>query len=207
MEEPVHVAITRTVREAHVGDFERLLTEFARRSLEVPGSRGVHVLYPAPGSASTEYGIMRSFASPADRDAFYATALYKDWLAQIEPMVEGPPRYRDLSGLEAWFREGGTAKPPPRWKMALLTWIAVWPVSMVVPALVVPLLAGRLPGPLVAGAVAAGIVVTLTWGAMPILTKVAHGWIHPPLPAGASRAGGDSGGQETKTVTNEGAKP
>ena len=61
-------------------------------SLE-PG--GVHCLHPPPGSDSTEYGIMRSFASTADRDAFYQTPLYQEWLARIEPMVEGEATYRN----------------------------------------------------------------------------------------------------------------
>ena len=29
-------------------------------------------MHPPPGSGSTEYGILRSFASAAERDAFYA---------------------------------------------------------------------------------------------------------------------------------------
>jgi hypothetical protein len=74
-----------------------------------------------------EYGIMRSFASTADRDAFYQTPLYRERLTRIEPMVEGEATYRQLEGLEAWFRSPH-APMPPRWKMALLTWIAVWPV-------------------------------------------------------------------------------
>jgi hypothetical protein len=38
---------------------------------------------------------MRSFASAEDRQAFYESSIYKDWLAQIEPMVEGEASYRE----------------------------------------------------------------------------------------------------------------
>ncbi len=34
---------------------------------------------------------------------------------------------------------------PQRWKMALLTWIAVWPVSMLVPAILKPVLGPNFP--------------------------------------------------------------
>jgi antibiotic biosynthesis monooxygenase (ABM) superfamily enzyme len=67
---------------------------------------------------------MRSFASAADRDAFYETPLFKNWLARIAPMVEGESVCRQLHGLEAWFRDN-KERMPPRWKMALLTWVAV----------------------------------------------------------------------------------
>jgi antibiotic biosynthesis monooxygenase (ABM) superfamily enzyme len=178
MDKPIHIAITLRVRKTHVGEFERALADFARRSLAEPGARGVQCLYPPPGSSSTEYGIMRSFASAADRDAFYRTTFFKDWLARIEPMVEGESTRRQLDGLEAWFRDPkGTM--PPRWKMALLTWIAVWLASMLMRAILAPALGPNFPQVLSAGLVAAGVVVILTWVAMPLLVKIARPWLHP----------------------------
>ena len=55
---------------------------------------------------------------------------------------------------------------------------AVWPVSMLVPAILMPLLSPNSPQVLTAGLIAAGIVVILTWVAMPLLVKVAHRWLH-----------------------------
>jgi len=175
--EPIHLAITRRVRKDHTQEFERILTDFASLSLEDPGARGVHLIYPAPESGSTEYGILRSFVDEDARNAFYDSPLYRDWLIRIEPLVEGDARYQVLSGLEAWFRQPDGQKPPPRWKMAMLTWIAVWPVSIAVPAALSPLLGGRLPFWISAGIGAAGIVIVLTWAAMPLLVKAARPWL------------------------------
>lgn len=177
MDTSIHIAITRSVRPAFVPEFERALADFARQSLAEAGARGVHVLYPPAGSGSTEYGILRSFASEEDRRAFYASPLYEAWTARIAPMVDGEPEVRRLDGLEAWFR--GPATPPPRWKMAILTWIAVWPVSMGVAAIVGSVLSGRAPAIVVGGVIAAAIVVVLTWGAMPLLVRLAHPWLAP----------------------------
>ena len=178
MDEPIHIAITLRVRKTHVAEFERALADFASRSLAEPGARGMQCLYPPPGSASTEYGIMRSFAGAADRDAFYRTALFKDWIARIEPMIEGESTRRQLYGLEAWFRDRKEPMPP-RWKMALLTWIAVWLASMLMRAVLAPVLGPNIPQVFEAGFVAAGVVVILTWVAMPFLVKIAHPWLHP----------------------------
>ena len=178
MDEPIHIAIMLRVRKSHGAEFERALADFAHRSLAEPGARGVQCLYPPPASASTDYGIMRSFASASERDAFYGSPLFKDWLAEIEPMVEGKSSQRQLSGLEAWFRDGGEPLPP-RWKMALLTWPAVWLVSMLVRAIVAPTLGPHLPEVLESGVVTAGVVVILTWVAMPLVVKVAHPWLRP----------------------------
>jgi uncharacterized protein len=184
MDEPIHIAITMRVRKPHVAEFERALEDFASRSLAEPGARGVQCLYPPPGSASTEYGILRSFASAADRDAFYRSALFKDWLARIAPMVEGESTRRQLYGLEAWFRDPKEPMPP-RWKMAVLTWIAAWPVSMFWSFIVVLALGRNIPQVLQGALVAVGLVITLTWVAMPFLVKIAHPWLHPKSSADA----------------------
>ena len=178
MDEPIHIAITLRVRKTHVAEFERALADFASRSFAEAGARGMHCLYPPPGSTSTEYGIMRSFASAADRDAFYQTALFNDWLAHVEPMVEGRSDRRQLHGLEAWFRDPQEPMPP-RWKMALLSWIAVWLVSMLMRAILAPMLGPNIPQVLEAGILAASVVVILTWVAMPFLVKIAGPWLHP----------------------------
>lgn len=177
MDQQIHIAITRRVRRECVAEFEAALGEFARRSLAESGARGVHLLYPPPGSDSMEYGVMRSFASTADREAFYASPLYKEWLARIAPMTEGEANFRELKGLEAWFRNPNTTLPP-QWKMALLTWVGVWPVSMAVPAVLNPLLGPKFSPPLGARIIAAGIVVVLTWVAMPLIVKIAHPWLN-----------------------------
>jgi uncharacterized protein len=181
MDDPIHIAITVRVRRPHIAEFERALADFAHQSLAEPGARGVQCLYPPPGSASTEYGIMRSFASAADRDAFYETALFKDWLARIEPMVEGKSARRQLDGLEAWFRDGKEPLPP-RWKMALLTWVAVWPASTLTRAILTPALGPNVPQIVEGGLVAAGVVMILTWAAMPFLVRIAHPWLRPKSP-------------------------
>jgi antibiotic biosynthesis monooxygenase (ABM) superfamily enzyme len=176
MDEPIHIAITLRVRKAHLAEFERALADFARQSLAEPGARGVYCLYPPSDSASTEYGLMRSFANAADRDAFYDSLLFKDWLARIEPMVEGKSARRQLSGLEAWFRDGGEPMPP-RWKMALLTWPAVWFSSTLVRAILAPALGPNVPQFVAAGFTTAGVVVILTWVVMPFLARAARPWL------------------------------
>jgi uncharacterized protein len=178
MNEPIHIAIMLRVRKSHIAEFEPALADFARRSFSEPGARGVQCLYPPPGSASTDYGIMRSFANAADRDAFYGSPLFQDWLNEIEPMVEGKSTRRQLTGLEAWFRDGGEPMPP-RWKMALLTWPAVWFASTLVRTILAPALGPFVPQAAEAGFVTAGVVVTLTWVVMPFLVRAARPWLYP----------------------------
>jgi antibiotic biosynthesis monooxygenase (ABM) superfamily enzyme len=185
-DQPIHIAITMRVRRPHVAEFEHALKDFAGRSLAEPGARGIQCLYPPPGSASTEYGILRSFANARDRDSFYGSAFFKSWLARIAPMVEGESTRRQLNGLEAWFRDPKQPMPP-RWKMALLTWIAAWPASMFTQVVVALVVGRNLPQVLQAAFVALGLVVILTWFAMPLLVHIASPWLHPKNAQGAQR--------------------
>lgn len=61
--EAVHVAVTRQVKPGYEKAFEEALREFARESLRQPGTTGVHLIAPVPGTDGCEYGILRSFVS------------------------------------------------------------------------------------------------------------------------------------------------
>lgn len=174
----IHVAITRRVRPGCEAEFQRSLLEFFQASFAEGGVLGAILLVPLPGSGSREYGILRTFQSEQERDAFYDSPGFKAWDERARTLTEGEPAYRPLEGLEAWFR--GPAGPPPRWKMALLTWIAVWPVSSVVPALLARLVNPALHSVVFPALAAGGIVVVLTWLAMPVVVKLAQRWLQPP---------------------------
>jgi antibiotic biosynthesis monooxygenase (ABM) superfamily enzyme len=177
MSKPIHVAITRRVRPGYEMEFQQALQEFFATSLGHPGVQGAHMLVPPPGATTPEFGILRTFAGAKEQADFYQSPLFLAWEERIKPLTEGEPVYRQLSGLEAWFRS--PSAPPPRWKMALLTWIAVWPVSWWVGLLLRPLLSPDIPSFLVSGILAAGIVLILTWIAMPLLVRLVHRWLHP----------------------------
>jgi antibiotic biosynthesis monooxygenase (ABM) superfamily enzyme len=179
MNEPLHVAVTRRIKPGCEAEFQQALKEFFQTSFAHLGVQGASMLVPPPGSSSHEYGILRTFASARERDDFYASPMFRSWEEKVKPLTEGEPVRRQLNGLEAWFRS--PQNPPPRWKMALLTWVAVWPVSMAVPAALYPLMGQRMPNVLFAGAVAGGIVLVLTWVAMPILVTLAKEWLSPQI--------------------------
>jgi hypothetical protein len=173
--QPIHVAITRRIKPGREQEFQTALKEFFARSLAESGVHGAAMLVPPPGSTSTEYGIIRSFASTAERDAFYASPLYLDWKKQVAPLADGEPEARELHGLEAFFR-GNSAGPPPRWKMAIATYLGVVPVIMTLALTLAPLIHSWnfVLYNLVFNAC---VVALLTWVVMPLITRALHGWL------------------------------
>ncbi|OAM90258.1 antibiotic biosynthesis monooxygenase [Termitidicoccus mucosus] len=175
---PVTVWITRTVKPGCEAGFERAMHEFAQRSLAQPGQLGVHITRPAPGAASRDYRIMRKFASRAALAAYHASREYLAWNEAVRGLTEGDPRVEELSGLESWFTpEGAPLRPLPQWKMALVTFLGVYPLTSLLPPFF-----GRLFAPLhplLINIVTTGLVVALlTWIVMPLLTRFFRRWLH-----------------------------
>jgi antibiotic biosynthesis monooxygenase (ABM) superfamily enzyme len=172
----VHIAVTRQVKPGYEQTFEEALREFARESLRVPGTTGVHLIAPVPGTGGCEYGILRSFESEEASRRFYESEQFRDWQERVADMVVGEPVRRRLNGLEAFFRDTRYA-PPPRWKMAVVTWMGVFPSVLLWSSLLPKILSG-LPTLAVVAIVNLFVVVTLTWGVMPLLTRIFAGWLH-----------------------------
>lgn len=175
---PIHIAITRRVRPGCEDGFQTALREFLQTSFDHGGVLGASMLAPLPGSDSREFGILRTFANEAERDAFYASPMFQAWEERARTLTEGEPEYRQLHGLEAWFRS--PHNPPPRWKMALATLLGVYPTSLLLGSTV----AGAVhhwPLPVRSLVIAACMVVLLTWVVMPLVTRLLRGWLHSPI--------------------------
>jgi uncharacterized protein len=173
---PVHIAITRRVRPGCEAEFQQELREFFQTSFAHGGVLGASLLVPPPGSDTREYGILRTFATEAERDAFYDSPMFKKWEERARTLTEGEPVYRQLHGLEAWFRS--PHNPPPRWKMGIATLLGVFPVAVALHLTVSPVIRSW---PFVLGTAVFNLcmVVLLTWVVMPLLTRALRGWLHP----------------------------
>jgi antibiotic biosynthesis monooxygenase (ABM) superfamily enzyme len=125
MGEAIHIAITRRVRKERVGEFQAALAEFARRSLVSQGRWGFIACSRYP--VRIQQNLVSCAALPVLQTGmpFINRLFTKKWLGRSKPMIEGDPAYRRLDGLEAWFYNPQSPLPPPKWKMALVTWFAV----------------------------------------------------------------------------------
>jgi antibiotic biosynthesis monooxygenase (ABM) superfamily enzyme len=162
------------VRSGCEAEFQQALREFLQASFVHGGVQGASMLTPPPGSDTREYGILRTFANERERDAFYESPMFKAWDERARTLTEGEPVYRQLHGLEAWFRSSHI--PPPRWKMAIATFLGVFPVAMILNLTLGPVI--RSWHFVLANAVFNVFVIALlTWVVMPLITRVLHPWL------------------------------
>jgi antibiotic biosynthesis monooxygenase (ABM) superfamily enzyme len=174
---PIHIAITRRVRSGCEVEFQAALREFFQTSFAHGGVLGATMIVPPPGSDSREFGILRTFANEKERDDFYTSPIFKAWEAKCQPLTDTASwTARPLHGLEAWFRS--PHNPPPRWKMAVATFIGVWPLAMILNLTIGPVIGGWPFVPRNA-LFNACVVALLAWVVMPVVTRLLRGWLQP----------------------------
>lgn len=171
---PLTVVVTWRVRQGSEREFEAWRREISAAALGFPGHMGVNVV--TPGGGKREYVVIFRFDSYEHLRAWQESDIRRELLKKAEPFRESVPSYHMESGLEYWFASPGTTAFPPRWKMAVVTVLGVWPVSILVPLLLNSPIA-NLPQILQALLVAVGIVIVLTWAAMPVLMRILRPWL------------------------------
>ena len=182
-EGPVTTTVTRRVKPGHEAAYEGFLAGISGAARAFPGYLGVEVFRPTPGGGG-EYRTVYRFDSVAHLHAWLDSPQRAGWLERAEPHVAGPMRTQVLTGLEGWFTVSTQpgVPPPPAYKMALVTWVTIFPLITGVVVASAPLL-GRLPL-VVRLAVTTGVTVPLmTWVVMPRVTRLLHRWLYP-IPAG-----------------------
>ena len=177
----VTVIVRRRTRPGCEADFEKAMQEFICFALSSPGNRGIHVLRSEQGHPR-DYTVVDRFADRDARRAFTASAPYKDWMVRLRALTEEEPHIQEMEGLSGWFTlpDQPHAHPPPKPKMALVTFLGVYPLTSVLP----PFFVGLLPAwhPLLRNVLATGLIVTLlTWVVMPFLTKLLRRWLFPTI--------------------------
>ena len=180
---PVTTTVTRRVKPGHEPFYDQFLAGINAAASRFPGHLGVEVFRPQTATAG-EYRIVYRFDTGEHLRAWLDSDERAAWLERAEPHVIGPMRSRFVTGLETWFtlpdRPG--APPPPPYKMALLTWLTIFPLITLVVIALDPLLEKLDLVPRLAVTTAVTVPI-MTWLVMPRITRLLRGWLYPQRPA------------------------
>lgn len=175
----VTVVVRRLAKPGCETLFENEMQEFAAFALGFPGNLGIHIRRSGEANPR-EYTVVNRFRDRAARKAFTDAEPYEKWMIRLRALTDNDPRIEELGGISHWFSLEAKphAAPPPRWKMAMVTFLGVYPLTSFLP----PFFRGLLPHwhPLGLNVVVTGLVVIcLTWLVMPNLTRVFRRWLFP----------------------------
>lgn len=175
--DPVTIIISRVVKPGCQEVFEVSLKGISEEVKKFAGYMGGNLIRPADGSKLEYVNIFR-FDSYENMHAWEISEVRKKWLMKLDALVERESKPQVITGLEYWFTlpEKPLEKPPPRHKMAVLIWLAVFPILLVLPPAIRNLLHG-FPDILVIAAISCAMVAIMTFIIMPLLTRCFARWL------------------------------
>ncbi|NJO84609.1 MAG: antibiotic biosynthesis monooxygenase [Blastochloris sp.] len=171
---PVTFAVTRRVKRGREAEFEAWARGVIAAASRYGGFRAADVIRPADPLHSHDYVIVFRFDSENDLMAWEQSAERGEWLAKVAPLTVGSSNVDRISGLEFWFSPLPTM--PPRYKQAIVTWVALVPTSFLVSSAISALLPDV--HPFFRTAIIAAIALALmTYVIMPRMTRWFAGWL------------------------------
>ncbi|NIC05941.1 antibiotic biosynthesis monooxygenase [Billgrantia bachuensis] len=173
------IRIHHRVRPETMDRYETWLRQIIEAAGRFPGHQGVHILRPPEGHH--DYEIAVRFASDADARRWRESHERHELMGAIQPDLQQDERVEIVSGIDYWFTPPTPAsRQPTRWKQWLVTTAVIWPLTMIVPLLWLPLF-GLLPAldtwGIRHGLVAATIVGLVVYVIMPRVVKLVAPWL------------------------------
>ncbi|MBM0745177.1 antibiotic biosynthesis monooxygenase (plasmid) [Phormidium sp. CLA17] len=178
---PVTAIISHVVRPGREQGYEEWFHGIGGDARKFKGHLGVSTIRPQDHS-HPEYVVILKFDRYDNLKTWLESDVRHAWIERLQPLIEQPESIQTLTGLETWFSlpNQPLKSPPPRYKMAIVTWLGVFVTLTVVSRLLAPILS-NLPI-LLNQLVTTGLVVALlTYLIMPRLTRLFKRWLYPKL--------------------------
>ena len=132
-QQPVTVIVSRRVKPEAVTAFESLSDEMSRRASEFDGYMGATLFRPV-SPEDPEYRMIFKFADEASLAVWENSAERAEILEKLETLLISPTEREKVSGLVTWFSlpSQNPVKPPPRYKMTIVSWLALYPAATLI---------------------------------------------------------------------------
>jgi hypothetical protein len=171
--QPVTVLVRHVVAPEHVEQFRAWVSGISGASSEFEGYMGTEVIRPVSDGDGGEFVVIFRFNSYPNLERWLGSPERERWLARGRDFAS-PDAELEQHSLEFWFAPSKSSSIPPRYKMAIVTFLVIWPLVHFLPPLV-----GRAIGPGTLGAEVVGvaaIVGLMSYVVMPLVS-----WLLRPL--------------------------
>src|SRR5450830_66239 len=174
------VVITHRIRAGQQAQYDAWLSDIAAISKHAEGLLDWQVVKPIDGFTTT-YTIILRFVTQERLHHWMGSAARATLIEQVRPLLADDDQFVVRSGLDFLFmQDGAPTKAPVRWKQFLLTWSAIYPLSLGISLSVLPLLhdLGLPQNRFLNAFCVSGLMVGLmVYVVMPRYTKLVHRWL------------------------------
>lgn len=175
--EPVTVAITHHVKPGQEDAFDEWIRGINRIASGFDGYRGYVVLPRTKGSQDRHVAVR--FESLDKLNAYWDSDESQSYRKKLGDLVTEPSEIQPEVGIEHWCMRSDASGPPPRHRMSVAIFIAIFPLVSVIPPRLTPWLAEFMPR-LLAGAITTAVLVgIMSYVAMPLVTRALSSWLRP----------------------------
>ncbi|MEX1201115.1 MAG: antibiotic biosynthesis monooxygenase [Methylophaga sp.] len=160
-------------------EYEDWLNEIGPQCKSASGHLDLHVIRPIAGLTET-YTIIIRFDTQSHLRGWMESAKRGELIEKASPLLVKGDDFYISSGLDFWFTpQQANTKIPIRWKQALVTWSAIYPLVLLLPFLLPGLHRLGLPeNHYLDTLLITGIAVLLmVYLVMPRYTKLIHAWL------------------------------
>ena len=175
------VVISHHIREGRDHDYERWLNEIGPLCRNARGLIDWQIIRPIQGLTYL-YTVIIRFDTISNLKHWMQSDDRKQLIEKIRPLLAKDDNYYIKTGLDFLFTsENSTMKPPVRWKQFLVTWSAIYPLSIVIPIILLPILK-RLGFPSIRLVdslfISCAVVALMVYVIMPNYTKWIKKWLY-----------------------------
>lgn len=177
--EPLTVVVSRRVKDGEQLAFEHLSSQMTERASRFPGYLGAAMFRPSSPD-DPEYRIVFKFRDRETLSVWEASAERNELLGQIERLLIQPSEREVTEGIVAWFTLPGRnpVQPPPRYKMTIVSWLALYPAVSLIFLLFGDLLA-QVPLLVRTALVTVAVMLLMSYMLMPKMTRWFSFWLFP----------------------------
>ncbi len=175
--EPVTVIVKHCVKSGNEAAYEVWAQKVSHAASRFEGFLGVNFIRPSEGKGS-EYVLIFKFNSYENLLVWEESDERQHWVNMRRSMTVGEPRIKRYTGWDYWFALPDAAIiPPPKYKMAIITFISLYPLALLVPMALNPFI-GQLETFLFTLFNSAIIILIMSYIMMPLMVNLFKHWLY-----------------------------
>ena len=178
--EPVTALIVRDVGPDRIRDFEKWIAGFNQVADAFDGCRGTEVIRSRDHDLP-EYVVVVRFDDCGHLGAWMGSNERAEWMRKAKELTTDGVQVQEVHGLVPCFSlpdPGAASTQPARYKMTLLTILALYPPLLALSTLLMVLFR-RWPRPLLIFLSVVLLVPAMTYVLMPWMTRLFRSWLYP----------------------------
>lgn len=176
-EESVTVIVSRRVKLGREKEFEKWAVGIAGEAEKFEGFLGTKNIEPSNITNFNSVVIIK-FDRYRNLKKWEDSSVRAMWIERASDFTEGDVQVQKLTGLEYWFTlsKAPLQTPPPRYKMAVVTFFALFPTINFVNLILKPL-SGILYGIFGMAINVMLTIILMTYIIMPLMTRLFAPWL------------------------------